>query len=508
MSRRHWLWVVIPIALFVVLRLPILIHAPGGQDEHWFSVPGWTVWNEGVPRIPYVPTRNRATFFEDADVCLMTLPPAMFYLQAPFHAVFSPGYPTSRIPVFLAALVAIGLTFVVARKLNASLAAATLVATLMALGRPLMFTGLMARPDLLSALFGWLCILCLWRHFQYQRARDLVAAGICCGLAALCHPFALVFAMQSGVWMLFAKGGLVTKSKRLVGFGICCAAAVSLWLPLIWKFPGPFRSQFFANVLDRAGPGLPSRLVWPWPSLQHHARLLYEFAGPWQCGLLATALIFASIGVWAARPRREAIGFIALLWSSVYLTAVVAGLHPTKGYWVYPTLWVLSGCAVAIDRYVLRRDAASVISPISRGVKVRFAIAAILLVLLMLPGAGLRSTWIYFSNWGDRSVHGKRFIAEVLDHLPEEGLYMADLIYVYDIYLSGRDTLLCQEREQYWSDRTLDDVTLLLSWEGDDGNWAQQYDAQFVKRFGNRDLPQNCFVDLFSTTEEAQNESK
>lgn len=217
------------------MRLPALVHQPGMQDEQWFAVPGLTVLEEGIPRIPYLPTRRRETLFENADVCLMALPPGLFYVQAPFFAIFPAGYATARIPLFLAALVAI--------------------------------------------------------------------------------------------------------------------AVLSLWLPLILAFPDEFRSQFFANVLDRAGPGLPIRLLWPLPSLRHHATLLWEFAGPVQTLMMLGSLLFASMTLWQTRRDRFAIGYIALAWSSVYLTATVAGLHPTKGYWMYPFLWLIAMLVIALRQW-------------------------------------------------------------------------------------------------------------------------------------------------------------
>ena len=492
-SFKSWVLVLLPIVLYIILRLPILIHAPGGQDEQWFAVPGWTVWNEGIPRIPYVPTRDRSTFFENADVCLFALPPALFYVQAPFHAVFQPGYATSRIPLFLGALAAIAITFVVARRLGASSGASLMAATLMALCRPLLFTGLMVRPDLLSALFGWICLILLWKYLASgltkPRRRTLIGSGVACGMAGLFHPFALVFAMQSGAAMVFAPGKWFAKAINLFCFGLACGGTLCLWWPLIAKFPYEFRSQFFSNVVDRAGPGLPSRLLRPWDSLSHHAKLLHEFMGPWQCGLFAAALVLASIGVWRFRPRREAIGYLALLWSSVYLTAVVAGLHPTKGYWVYPCVWLLAGFALFVDRAMTNGP--------TRSKATALAIVPVLTIALMLPGAGLRSTWLYVTHWGDPTYHADHFIAEVLEELPTEGLFLADLSYVYPLYLSGRETLLCQERQQYWGDREVDYTGILLAWEGEDAGWANQYDATFVGRFGSRDVPQSCFVDWF-----------
>ncbi|WP_146458318.1 ArnT family glycosyltransferase [Rubripirellula tenax] len=488
-SKSSWWWIAIPILVFAVLRLPTVVHSPGMQDEQWFAVPGWTVWNEGVPRIPYVPTRHRDTLFENADRCLMTLPPALHYFQAPFHAVFSPGYSTSRLPLFFGALISIAITFGFAKRIGASTGSALLAALLMAVCRPLMFTGTVTRPDLLCAVCGWSTIILLWRYFDAPRFGTLVASGLMCGLGGLFHPFAIVFAMQSGVAMVAAGPGIVTIVKRLATFGISCAAAISLWVPLVIRFPEEFRSQFFANVIDRAGPGLPSRLIWPWPSIDHHAGLLMEFVGPWQLLFFGIALVGASWISFYHWPRHQAVGFVALLWSSVFLTAVVAGIHPTKGYWVYPCVWILAGLAIALDR-LLRNQ-----STMKR--RLALAIVAAVSGLMMFPGCGIRSTYLYLTHWGDPSYHGRAFIADVLSDLPEEGLFLADLSYVYDIYLSGRTTILCQERAQYWGDQELDYEAILLAWEGNDANWPEQYNAIRSKRIGSDQPIQKCFVDIY-----------
>lgn len=508
--RSHFVWLAVPIALFVVLRLPHVVHAPGFQDEHWFSVPGWTVWNEGIPRIPYVPTRERSTFFENADRCLMALPPALFYTQAPFHAVFSPGYPTSRIPLFLGALGSIGFLFGFARWLGASLAASLLVTTLLAISRPLMFTGLMTRPDLLASLCGWLCLWWLMKYAHSGQDRQVFISGAFCGLGGLYHPMAMIFVLQVGAAVLLFGAGWRDRLLTLVKFSSTCGAVLALWLPLIAMYPYEFRSQFFANVLDRAGPGLPSRLLWPWASLRHHAWLLWEFVGPWQIALFSVASV-AAVAVAFFKPIR--IGqwrFIALIVSSVYFVAVVAGVHPSKGYWVYPTVWILAGLALALDHWMLAVIPKECPFWSNRiGVTKRrglsFLCVALAALALMLPGSGLRSTAVYWRHWGDSRFHAPRFIAGVLDRLPKRGLYLADLSYVYDVYLSGREVVLCQERQQYWGDEEIDYVALLLTWEGEDAGWAEQYDGVFRHRFGARKLPQMCFVDLYVPESAAQN---
>lgn len=494
-------WIV-PILLFVVLRYPALVHQPGMQDEQWFAVPGLTVWQEGVPRIPYAPLRQRDTFFENADVCLMALPPGLFYVQAPFFGLFPAGYPTARIPLFLGALIAIGITYRLTRYLGGSVWASGAAASLVAVSRPLLFTGLTTRPDLLCIVFGWCALLVLWRRWTDDQLRSSVIVGTLCGLGGMFHPFALVFCIQAGIGTLLKRVHWTRKIVHMICLAGSAIAMMTLWLPLILRFPDEFQSQFYANVLDRAGPGLPSRILNPTASLVHHARLLIEFAGVWQFGLMTLGLFVGSVSLWRRRSENdsfkgESAGYIALAWSSVHLTATVAGLHPTKGYWVYCFVWLmpmlavsLQCCGVFLSRTIPGRDWFS-----GAYSAVLFAIV----LLMMVPGAGLRSAWLYLANWRDPSLHGRTFIAGALEELPREGIFYADLSYVFDVYLSGRTTRLALEKRRYWGDGELDYDYLILSWEGEDADWASQYDADFVKRIGNRQYPQSCFVDLYQS---------
>ncbi|MCA9137623.1 MAG: hypothetical protein KDB00_12715, partial [Planctomycetales bacterium] len=459
-----------------------------------------------------------STLFENADVCLMALPPGLFYVQAPFFALFPAGYATARLPLFIAALATIAVVFWVVKRLGGSDPAAAAASLLVSLSRPLLFTGLTVRPDLLSALAGWLGVIAAWQLLRTNRdeythptqrtaapkshngqsVKLALASGALTGLAGLFHPFALVFAIQGGVAMLMA--GKTVKEKVTQSCVFVCGnlMSIGLWVPLIVAYPYEFRSQFFANVLDRAGPGLPARLIWPFPSLIHHARLLYEFAGPFQCALMVAGFLVGSFLLWRANSIApwERKAMIVLVWSSVYLTATVAGMHPTKGYWMYPFLWIVTIAVVAVDRWLKRvEESATKLPRWATGSIASFAFAIAL--LMMLPGAGLRTTWIYLTHWKQSSVYAPRFIEQVLDDLPTDGVYYVDLSYVFDVYLSGRETRLCQERHQYWGDQPLDYRYLLLSWEGDDANWADQYDGYHVKRIGDRSVPQNCFVDLY-----------
>jgi len=77
-SGRHAAWLVLGgvMIVFLIMRVPLMYRQPGGQDEEWFAVPGYTVAQEGVPRLPFVPSRDRQCVFYRADDAVFALPPA------------------------------------------------------------------------------------------------------------------------------------------------------------------------------------------------------------------------------------------------------------------------------------------------------------------------------------------------------------------------------------------------------------------------------------------------
>lgn len=486
-EKEGWLGrccLMILLGSFALLRLPALCHQAGGQDEQFFSIPGWTVYREGIPRIPYLPSRNRATFFENADRCLMALPPGLFYVQAPFFAVLPPGYPTSRLPSFLGALAMIVLTFAFARQLGAGTACAVIAAAALTLSRPLMFTGILARPDLLCCLCGLGAVMILFRFEKWTAVRTPVAVGSLCGLAALFHPFALVFAILAAITCALSPGTILARLQRLVLVGVSSVMVLALWLPLIVKFPQEFFSQFTANVLERSGPGLFSRLLWPVDSIKHQFGNLYEFAGPWQMGLLAVLVMFISVVGFFATPRRRW-DWIGLTWASIYFTATVAGMHPTLGYWLFPTSVILACSSAALSQLRPSRIATVVLS--------------IIVLVLLLPGAGLRMSWLYLRHFGETEYHAQKFIAKVLNDLPREGVYVVDLSYVFDVYLTGRETLLSGNSKDCWGELPERYECLLLCWEGMDAKVPEQFGATKFRLVGDPQQLGTNYVYLYTS---------
>ncbi|PNY34256.1 hypothetical protein C2E31_23745 [Rhodopirellula baltica] len=445
MSRKPHLILLVAVLLFVVLRYPLLENHPGIQDEQWFAIPGYTMWTEGVPRIPYLPSRIRSSFFENADVCMMALPPGLAFAQAPFFAVFEPGYPTARLPVFLAAIGTIIVAYLLARLLGLKERVAGGVAILIALSRPLLFAGLTSRPDALCIFFGILCsywlskqVLGLADASPSMRSKNMAVffAGLFCGLAGLCHPLAIVFAMQSGVTLLFIGGGPKRIVIALCLFALGALLGIAPWLPYVLTYSYEFNSQFMANVLDRAGPGLFARLLWPFPSLVHHAGLLLALLGPAQLALLATAMIAGTIAVIRSRSlsHRSRLLVTFYAWSGLYFTATAAGRHPSQLYWLYAFVWCMIFGAVGVNAAIewMREKYANRTKQALMGIGIAACIA------VMMPGAGLRTWLTYVTHWKDARYNGQAFIAEVLSDIPKDAECCVDVSYVFDVYLSGR----------------------------------------------------------------------
>ena len=233
-----------------------MVHAAGQMDEQFFAVPGLTVLREGVPRIPYCSTRERGSFFENADLCLFALPPALHYVQAPFFAWLEPGYATARMPLFIGGFLILWLTLRLAKTIGVSTGSIGLAICMLAVSRPLMFTGTTARPDLLCAACGLATVWCMHVWNRTDRTLALSLSGALAGMGGLFHPVAIVFGIQGFCLAVLKLGTIRQRLARGFVFAATSVATLSLWLPLIALYPHEFFSQFGSNVLERRGPGM------------------------------------------------------------------------------------------------------------------------------------------------------------------------------------------------------------------------------------------------------------
>lgn len=477
------------LASFIVIRVPIMYRQPGGLDEEYYAIPGLTILRTGIPRMPHVPQRDPSQRFYLADQAFFAEPPLSYSWQAAFYAVLPHVYGAARLSSGVAALAGIWLVYELGRKLYHSNVAALWGAGLYSLMRTFYFPAMTARPDMLCTAFGLGALLCVAEWQTARKTSLLIAAGVLLGLGGLTHPLALVYAVQSAVWVFLASRGW-RRILRPALLAITALAVFLLWLPLILAFPDAFRSQFFYNIVHPAGPGLLIRLFTPWTYLRYHAWMMAGHLGAIQTALLLGGPAVAVLLDWRSdRPGRRAAWMLA--WSSVYLLAVLSGIHPTQYYWCFPTalLCVCLGRAIAAiaERWPVRGRA-------------RWALnwtAGVALVAVMLPGAGLRAWIAHVRHWNDINYNAPALARRMLAELPADARYTVDREFALDFFAAGRRTILAETAPYYLRADLWPYDYLILSRHGLDEHMPAAFHAELIRTYGNRDDQFACYAEVY-----------
>lgn len=472
------------IVLFGVVRLPVLLHAPGSQDEEWYGVPGWSIAQSGVPSVPYCRADEPGSVFFGAEEMLFAQPPLSFYVQAPFFLVFSTGYAAARMASFAAACLSIIVVFLIGQRLFSDCRVSLLAAFAYSWSRLLYFPALSARPDMLCGLLGLVAVWMMLR-FREEPKKWLAGTGVSVGLAGLTHPFALVFAIQTGVWTMARSGSFVVRVVRCMVLGLITAATFCLWLPLILQRPDLFRAQFIGNILRPAGPGLLSRFAFPVESFADQIPQLFERAHPIQFTLLAIGLVIGMVYVIKSTERE-----FALLWalavSSIYLLVVCVGVHPIQGFWCYPAalcwLCVAKLVVVALDGVPVSRSRPGIAC----------SMIMFMLLLLSVPGSGLRATAAFLSNWNRDDYAVNRFVVTVLYEIPEAETITVGPEFSLEAAVIGRDVILACQNPMYFNSARWPTKYLVLGRRDFELRRLEQYRAlghqlRKLKTFGSRD---------------------
>ncbi|MBX3439702.1 MAG: glycosyltransferase family 39 protein [Planctomycetaceae bacterium] len=476
------------LSALLVVRLPVVLHQPGGQDEEYYAFPGLTIVESGVPRLPHVPQRDPESVFYKADVAFFAEPPLYFYLQAIFYAVFPATYGTARLASLLAGMAAVVLVYLLARRWYGDEVIALSSAGLYSLLRMFYFPAMTARPDILCTALGLGAVYAFDRWRAEKRAGWFMTSGVLLGLGGLTHPFALVYAIQLAAWSAWSerrwRRGVVPLALAGIAM-ITCA----LWVPLIVAYPEEFRMQFGNNILHPAGPGLMARLVWPFPALVHHAELLWERAAPVQFLLLSAGLIAS---LWRDGLRRDARRRPVLLaLSSIYLISTLVGIHPGHGYWSYAAAYlVMCLASMAVRGW---RQVAGAHTWLSLP-------AGSLLVLLMVPGLGLRATGTYLTHWGEEDYDARRFARRLIDQLPTHDRYTVGREYVLDFYAAGRTTLMGTVHPLYIQAQNYPYDALVVGREELAARLPEIMQGRLLRVFGRIDDPFACYAAVYVHT--------
>jgi hypothetical protein len=119
------------------------------------------------------------------------------------------------------------------------------------------------------------------------------------------------------------------------------------------------------------------------------------------------------------------------------------------------------------------------------------------LVLLMVPGSGLRGWMTQVSHWSSPEYNGPRFAQTLLAGLPSRGRFVVDTSYVFDFWLSGRDAVLVADPLNDYPTESFAYDFLVVGREGLDKQCPEKYRGIFVRSVGRRDNPLSCYAEIY-----------
>jgi hypothetical protein len=406
-------------------------------------------------------------------------------------------YGTARLASGVAGLLMAWLIYRLSLAAGASIAGALWAAGLLTCSRWFYFAATCARPDILCGAFGMAAILCIFRWQQARRMKELVLAGICLGLGGLSHPFAMVYALQLAAWVFFVSRGW-NRLGQPAFLAMIALLTFSLWLPLIALYPEAFEVQFRNQFGGTAGGPIWQRAVLPIPSLWYHLHQMGEHAGTIQFLLAAVGLVGCTIASWRGRIS-ELWTVCCLAWSSMYLMSVAVGPnHRVIGYWVYPAglmfVCVGQGLQLLMDAIALKTSARA---KASRHQLFLITGATAVMLLLMLPGSGVRTWAQHLKHWDDINYNSPRFARELIDSLPPDAVFAVDTQFTLDFLAAGRKTLLATTKREYFQVDQFDYDYLIISRFGDSSQLAEELGASLIRTAGIEDDKFACYARIY-----------
>src|SRR6187455_1504841 len=102
---RFWVLAAVIGLASLGIKLPVMLRQHAAQEEDYYDAPGWTILREGVPRTPYLASRDPECLFYKCDEGMYAQPPLYFYWLAAVYSVLGPSTATARIACGLAGVV-------------------------------------------------------------------------------------------------------------------------------------------------------------------------------------------------------------------------------------------------------------------------------------------------------------------------------------------------------------------------------------------------------------------
>ena len=206
--------------LLLVLQFVIFLQTRWVEDESWDANESWTLVQQGTVRMPIFPADPRS----GAD----TAPPVYPHLQAASFALFGLGIPQARLLSLLASMGLVVVVFALASELGGPLCG-VVTAFLTATDNFVMVTMRTARPEPLTALFGWAALFFCYRAIRSRSVMWGLASGAMCGIGMTCHPLSLIFFGLAGLFYCARYGLRVWREPLVWAFAIAALVPVAVY---------------------------------------------------------------------------------------------------------------------------------------------------------------------------------------------------------------------------------------------------------------------------------------
>ena len=318
----------------------------------------------------------------------------------------------------------------------------------------------------------------MWKWSQSQRIKYLIQTGVLLGFAMLTHFFALVFCLQIAIWAIAASEGKRAKSQNVAIVTVTALAVFALWIPLILIDTNVSLTQIQNNVFNRAGPGLLTRLVWPWESITHHTELLIDQAQlPQLILMLIGVLALAQSAI--AHYHRGTTTLAMLTISSLYLLTTISGVHPANGYWCFPAALMTLCVASSVIRILVYQQWASS--------SWRIVGCLALILAAMMPGFGIKAWIAHTTGWNDPVRDREHVVRQVLESVPADARLIADQAIIVDLFIAGRNVILSSNSDFSLDARNIPSDFLITGPLTRQHGIATDMDTELVSTVGDPD---------------------
>lgn len=337
------------------------------EDESWYSIPAYTLVRTGELRNPtFAPS--------DYESKVDTHPPGMALAVSSAFRVLGFGTVQARVPSILAGLTTVVVTFFLGMEIGGPLVGA--VAALLVATDNFLFLGARTvRPDVYTAAFAAISVLCLMVARRRQSWWLALLSGLSIGIAANFHV--TVFGVIGSLGLLCLSDSLrFWKNPRvwLVALGI-----VAMVIPtLLWIRSDPTHIAAAKQMYVARGESAGIVQKFALEKIRYKDFLGYgsqRLPLPVQIPLrihIVAALLVAALIVW--RRNRHA------FWTMMIL------ILPTLLWWVYLVNKTVRYFALLAPMFAILLALAA--EPYLRDQKRRIAAAAVLLLIALSQFAG------------------------------------------------------------------------------------------------------------------------